>query len=88
MSRDLTDEEKRKFIALYGAGAACENCGDPGVTVKIWEKYGSNAHEVGGDISAEGIIGAIVACDLCGHAQTVARSRILEVAAGIETAGD
>ena len=80
MSRDLTAEEKQKFIALYGAGATCEKCGDAGVTVKIWEKYGSNAHEVGGDISAKGIIGAVVACDACGHGQTVARPRILEAA--------
>lgn len=80
MSRDLTAEERQKFIALYGAGTACENCGDTGVIVKIWEKYGSNAHEVGGDIGPEGIIGAIVACDVCSHAQSVARSRILEAA--------
>lgn len=80
MSRNLTADEKAKFIALYGAGAACEACGDRGVTVKIWEKYGTNAHEVGGDIGPEGIIGAIVACDVCGHSQTVARGRILEAA--------
>lgn len=80
MSRNLTDDEKQAFIALYGAGAACENCADTGVTVKIWEKYGTNAHEVGGDISHQGIIGAIVACDVCGHSQTVARSQILETA--------
>jgi len=80
MSRDLTAEEKQKFIALYGSGTACEKCGNSDVTVKIWEKYGSNAHEVGGDISAEGIIGAVVACDACGHGQTVTRARILETA--------
>lgn len=80
MSRDLTAEEKQKFTALYGAGTACEACGDTGVAVKIWEKYGSNAHQVGGDIGPEGIIAAIVACDVCGHSQTVARDRILEAA--------
>lgn len=78
MSRDLTTEEKQKFIALYGAGTACEKCGDTGVVVKIWEKYGSNAYEVGGDIDAKGIIGAVVTCSACGHGQTVDRSRILE----------
>ena len=41
MSRNLTDEERQKFIALYGTGTACKGCGDSGVTVKIWEKYGS-----------------------------------------------
>ena len=81
MSRDLTAEERRNFIALYGDGTACEKCGNPNVTVKIWEKHGSNAYEVGGDLGAEGIVGAIVACDACEHAQTIPRSKILEVAA-------
>ncbi|MEM7224458.1 MAG: hypothetical protein AAF495_15880 [Pseudomonadota bacterium] len=80
MSRNLTNEERQKFVALYGTGTACERCGDSGVTVKIWEKYGTNAHEVGGEIGPEGIIGAIVACDVCGHSETVARSKILEAA--------
>ena len=78
MSRDLTAEERQKFVEMYGAGAACENCGDANVVVKIWEKYGTNAHEVGGDIGPEGIIGAIVACDACDHSQTVERERILK----------
>lgn len=80
MSRDLTPEEKEKFVGLYGTGSKCEKCGDPGVVVKIWEKYGSNAHEVGGDIGPDSIVGALVACDACGHAQTVARGQILESA--------
>ena len=80
MSRDLTAEERQKFIALYGAGEACEKCGNSDVIVKIWEKHGGNAYEIGGDLGAEGIVGAIVACESCGHAQTVARSKILEVA--------
>jgi len=79
MSRDLTAEEKQKFIALYGVGAACEKCGNTAVAVKIWEKYGSNAYQVGGDLDAKGIVGAVVACDACSHGHTVARSRILEV---------
>lgn len=77
MSRDLTDAEREKFAALYGAGTVCERCGTEDVVVKIWEKYGSDAHLVGGDISPGGIVGAIVACDHCDHAQTVARDRIL-----------
>ena len=80
MSRDLAAEEKQHFIDLYGIGSACESCGDTGVTIKIWEKYGTNAHEVGGDISSEGIVGAIVACDKCSHSQTLPRSQILETA--------
>lgn len=78
MSRDLTSAEREKFVALYGAGAACESCGTEDVVVKIWEKYGSDAHLEGGDIGPTGIVGAIVACDHCDHAQTVARARILE----------
>ena len=73
-------EERQAFIARYGVGEACENCGDIGVTVKIWEKYGSNTCEIGGDIGPDGIIGGIVACDACGDAQTLPRSRILETA--------
>ena len=80
MSRDLNAEERARFVEMYGAGEACEGCGDKDVTVKIWEKYGSNAHEVGGDIGPSGIVGAIVACDKCGHSQTVARPRILAAA--------
>ena len=80
MSRDLTAEEREKFIALYGTGTACKQCGNKDVLVKIWEKYGTNAHEVGGEIGPEGIIGALVACEACGHAETVARTRILEAA--------
>ena len=80
MSRDLTAEERQDFVTRYGAGTACEKCGNTDVMVKIWEKYGSTAHQVGGDIGPEGIVGAIVACEKCGHAQTVARSRILETA--------
>ena len=80
MSRDLTAEEKQDFIQRYGIGDACEQCADTEVTVKIWEKYGSTANEIGGDISAQGIVGAVVACDKCGHGQTLARSQILETA--------
>ena len=81
MSRDLTPEERQNFIGLYGIGEACEKCGNKDVLVKIWEKHGSNAYEIGGDLGAGGIVGAIVACESCGHAQTLPRSRILEVAA-------
>jgi hypothetical protein len=80
MSRDLTMEERKKFIALYGAGETCENCGSDDIVVKIWEKYGTDAHQVGGDIGPEGIVGAIVACDHCSHAQTIDRARILAAA--------
>jgi len=78
MSRDLTPEERQRFVTIYGAGEACESCGNTDVTVKIWEKYGTDAHEVGGDIGPTGIVGALVCCDACSHAQTIARERILE----------
>lgn len=77
MSRDLTKDEQQKFADLYGTGMACKNCSDTGVTVKIWEKYGTDAAQVGGDIGPSGIVGAIVACDVCDHAETVPRSQIL-----------
>ena len=77
MSRDLTADERQRFIELYAMGATCERCADASVTVKIWEKYGSTAGEVGGDISPTGIVGAVAACDKCGHGQTLARERIL-----------
>ena len=80
MSRDLTAEERRAFIARYRVGATCENCGTDDVTVKIWEKYGSDAHLVGGDIGPDGIVAAIIACDHCGNAQTVKRGQILATA--------
>jgi len=82
MSRDLTPEEQQKFSSLYGAGQSCKNCGNEDVTVKIWEKYGSDAHLVGGDLGPEGVVGAIVACDSCSHAETVDRSRILAAGGG------
>lgn len=82
MSRDLTPEERRNFIALHGAGESCENCGTDDITVKIWEKYGSDACQVGGDLGPEGIVGAIVACDHCGHAQTIGRAHILAAVGG------
>jgi len=78
MSRDLTADERQKFIQLYGLGRVCEACGETTVTVKIWEKYGSSADEIGGDISSTGIVGAVVACGQCGHGQTLARRRILQ----------
>lgn len=77
MSRDLTDEERRTFVALYGTGQACKACGNENVVVKIWEKYGTDAFQVGGDIGPTGIVGAIVACDACGNSETVDRSSIL-----------
>lgn len=76
MSRDLTNEERAKFIDLYGTGKACKKCGTEDVLVKIWENYGSDANQVGGDIGPAGIVGAIVACDHCGNSETVARSQI------------
>ena len=81
MSRNLTKAEQARFQELYGTGDRCNNCGNQDVTVKIWEKYGTNAHEEGGDIGPEGIVGAIVACDGCGHGETVARDAILATAA-------
>jgi len=78
MSRDLTAEEKQKFIELYSVEAICERCGDTDVTVKIWEKYGSDSSKIGGNIGPEGIVGAVIACNKCGHGQTLTRSRILE----------
>jgi len=80
MSRDLTTEEKQKFSKYYGTGVACEQCGNTDVVIKIWEKYGSTAGEVGGDISAQGIVGAVVACNQWGHGETLARSQILKSA--------
>ncbi len=77
MSRDLTAEERAKFIGIYGAGTTCRKCGNTDVVVKIWERYGTDASRVGGDIGPTGIVGAIVACDACGHSETVDRSRIL-----------
>ena len=78
MSRDLTPAERTKFIDLYGTGSACRSCGNEDLIVKIWEKYGTDAHEVGGNISPTGIVGAIVACDACSHAETVDRAHILK----------
>ncbi|MEM9473011.1 MAG: hypothetical protein AAGA00_13725 [Pseudomonadota bacterium] len=78
MSRDLTKEEQQKFVEMYGTGSRCVSCGNQDVIVKIWEKHGTNAAEIGGDISPTGIVGALVTCDSCGHAETVARARILE----------
>ncbi len=78
MSRDLTKEEQAKFAEMYGTGTKCVACGNQDVIVKIWEKYGTDAAQVGGDISPSGIVGALVTCDACEHAETVARSKLLE----------
>lgn len=78
MSRDLTKEEQAKFAEMYGTGSRCASCGNEDVTVKIWEKYGTDAAQIGGDISPTGIVGALVACDACGHAETVDRAHILK----------
>ncbi|MCL4765822.1 MAG: hypothetical protein KJZ80_06310 [Hyphomicrobiaceae bacterium] len=80
MSRDLAAHEKGAFHKMYGVGAECCKCGDPGVTVRIWEKYGTTAHVAGGDITPSGIVGAVVLCERCGHGEVVPRSRILEAA--------
>ncbi len=76
MSRDLAAHEKEPFQKLYGVGAKCRMCGDPGVTIRIWEKYGATAHMVGGDITPSGIVAAVVVCEHCGHGQVVSRSEI------------
>ncbi len=76
MSRDLAPEEKATFSGHYGAGGACEQCGNSDVIIRIWEKYGSTSEDVGGDIGPDGIISAVVICENCGHGQTVARSEI------------
>jgi hypothetical protein len=78
MSRDLTKEEQAKFADMYGSGLICVACGNNDVSVKIWEKFGTDAAQVGGDIGPSGIIGAIVACDLCGNAETIDRGRLLK----------
>jgi hypothetical protein len=78
MSRDLTKEEQTEFAKMYGAGLACGSCGNNDVSVKIWEKFGSDAAQVGGDIGPSGIIGALVACDLCDNAETIDRGRLLK----------
>ncbi len=78
MSRDLTEDECKEFNNLYGTGSSCKKCGDVSVSIKIWEKYGSNAHEIGGDIGPEGIVGALIACDVCEYTETVERSHILK----------
>ncbi len=78
MSRDLKADERRTFFEYYREGSACKSCENKDVVVKIWEKYGSDAGEINGDISPEGIIGAVVVCGKCGHSQTVARESILK----------
>lgn len=80
MSRDLEAHEKLAFQKLYGVGGKCCMCGDPNVTVRIWEKYGATAQMVGGDITPSGIVAAVVICEHCGHGQIVPRSKILEAA--------
>lgn len=80
MSRDLEAHEKVEFQKLYGVGAKCRLCGDPGVTIRIWEKYGAAAYMVGGDITPSGIVAAVVICEHCGHGQVVPRSKILAAA--------
>ena len=76
MSRDLVAHERAPFCELYGAGMQCQMCGDRRVTIRIWEKYGATAHMVGGDITPEGIVAAVVICEHCGHGQVVPRADI------------
>lgn len=78
MSRDLAPEEKATFQRFYNTGSSCTSCGNTDVTIRIWEKYGSTSKEVGGDISPEGIVSALVFCESCGHGQVVAREEILK----------
>lgn len=76
MSRDLTAQEKTEFHKLYDTGLQCRMCGDHKVTIRIWEKYGATAYMVGGDISPEAIVAAVVICEHCGHGQVVPRAQI------------
>ncbi|MBI1384380.1 MAG: hypothetical protein GC150_05675 [Rhizobiales bacterium] len=76
MSRDLQSSEKPDFVARYGAGAACEKCGNKDVTIRIWEGYASPAKNVGGDLGPDNVVGAIVICENCGHGQTVSRAEM------------
>jgi hypothetical protein len=78
MSRDLAAHEKTAFYKLYGTGLQCRMCGNHDVAVRIWEKYGATAYMVGGDITPEGIVAAVVICDHCGHGQVVPRAQILK----------
>ncbi len=78
MSRDLNADERQTFFEYYGEGLACKDCENKDVIVKIWEKYGSDAGQINGDISPKGIIGAVIVCGKCGYSQTVARDRILK----------
>jgi hypothetical protein len=81
MSRDLAAHEKEAFGKLYGTGTRCEKCGDPGVIIRIWEKYGAAAYMVGGDITPQGIVAAVVICEHCGHGEVVSRQKIEKAAA-------
>ena len=78
MSRDLAGEEKPTFVGHYGVGAACNACGNKDVTIRIWEKHGTTSHDVGGDIGPDGIIGALIVCEACGHGEVIPRTQILE----------
>jgi hypothetical protein len=80
MSRDLAASEKEAFQKLYGAGAKCRNCGNPDTIIRIWEKYGSGANKVGGDISPSGIVAAVVVCERCGHGQVLSRPELQKAA--------
>ena len=78
MSRDLAPEEHETFRGHYGTGERCEACGNAGVTIRIWERYGTTSKEVGGDIGPDGIVAALVVCEACGHGQVIPRADILQ----------
>ena len=81
MSRDLVAHEKPLFQKRYGTGVRCQRCNNRDVAIRVWERFGSTAHMVGGDITPEGIVAAVIICEDCGHGQIVSRSEILEAAA-------
>lgn len=77
MSRDLAQEEHETFRGHYGTGESCRSCGNTDVTIRIWEKYGTTSHDVGGDIGPDAIVAALVVCEACGHGQVIPRAEIL-----------
>jgi len=81
MSRDLAAHEKALFQKQYGTGAQCQKCGNRDIAIRIWERFGSTARLVDGDISPQGIVAAVIVCEACGHGQIVSRSEILQAQA-------
>ena len=78
MPRKLDARAAKQFIDRYRTAERCAECDSGELGVTVWDHYGTVPADAGGDAGkgAGLYIGAVVACENCGHGVTLDRARL------------